>query len=34
LAEAIIKCHYSDKPSKIPCRDSPFMDTFKNVSFW
>jgi hypothetical protein len=34
LAEAIIKCYYRDKPSKIPCRDSPFMDTFKNVSFW
>eukprot|EP00980_Cylindrotheca_fusiformis_P015152 scaffold4183_cov137-Cylindrotheca_fusiformis.AAC.15 len=31
--EAIISCHYQDKPSKIPCRDSPPMDPGK-TSFW
>ena len=32
-AEPIIKCHYKDKPSKFPCRDSPEIDG-KGKSFW
>jgi hypothetical protein len=38
LAEPIFKCHYRDKPSKIPCPDSPY--TIKrpgesaDISFW
>jgi hypothetical protein len=32
-AEPIIKCHYKDKPSKIPCPDSPEIDN-KGKSFW
>eukprot|EP00536_Pseudo-nitzschia_multiseries_P007901 jgi/Psemu1/287438/fgenesh1_pg.191_\ len=31
-AEPIIKCHYKDKPSKIPCHDSPAID--KNGRSW
>jgi hypothetical protein len=32
-AEPLITCHYRDKPSKIPCRDSPPID--KGMpSFW
>lgn len=33
LAEPLVKCHYRDKPSKIPCRDSPPIDKGK-PSFW
>lgn len=32
-AEAIVKCHYKDKPSKVPCPDSPEIDN-KGRSFW
>ena len=32
--EPIFSCHYSDKPSKIPCRDSPKIDPHKGKSFW
>ena len=33
LAEPIVKCHYKDKPSKIPCKDSPAIDK-GGRSFW
>ena len=33
LAEPIIKCHFKDKPSKIPCRDYPAIDK-GGKSFW
>jgi len=33
LAEPQIVCHYRDKPSKIPCTDSPPIDKNKR-SFW
>jgi hypothetical protein len=33
LAEPIVKCHYRDKPSKIPCKDSPPLDN-GGLSFW
>jgi len=33
LAEPIVKCHYRDKPSKNPCRDSPPIDKGR-PSFW
>mmetsp|Transcript_51329 Transcript_51329/g.123908 ORF Transcript_51329/g.123908 Transcript_51329/m.123908 type:complete len:134 (-) Transcript_51329:143-544(-) len=32
-AKPIIKCHYKDKPSIIPCPDSPEIDG-KGKSFW
>jgi len=32
-AEPIIQCHYRDKPSKIPCKDSPPIDK-GHRSFW
>ena len=32
-AEPIIKCHYRDKASKFPCKDSPNIDEGKR-SFW
>ncbi|KAL7466259.1 hypothetical protein ACHAXS_006549 [Conticribra weissflogii] len=32
-AGAIFSCHYSDKPSKNPCRESPKMDK-KGKPFW
>jgi hypothetical protein len=32
-AEPIVSCHYRDKPSKIPCRDSPPIDKGR-PSFW
>jgi hypothetical protein len=32
-AEPIITCHYRDKPSKIPCKDSPPIDKGR-PSFW
>ena len=32
-AEPLISCHYRDKPSKIPCRDSPPIDKGR-ASFW
>ena len=36
LDQPNIKCHYRDKPSKIPCLDSPRIDgdQTKNASFW
>jgi hypothetical protein len=36
LTQPNIKCHYRDKPSKIPCLDSPRIDgnQMENVSFW
>jgi hypothetical protein len=33
LAEPIVKCHYRDKPSKIPCKDSSPLDK-GGKSFW
>jgi hypothetical protein len=33
LAEPEFKCHYRDKPSKKPCKDSPSIDKGKK-SFW
>lgn len=33
-AEPLIKCHYRDKPSSIPCKDSPLIDPKKGQSFW
>ena len=33
LVEPLIKCHYRDKPSIIPCRDSPPIDKGK-PSWW
>jgi hypothetical protein len=33
LAEPTFQCHYRDKPSKLPCKDSPPFDTDQN-SFW
>lgn len=32
-AEPLISCHYRDKPSKIPCKDSPPIDKGRS-SFW
>ena len=32
-AEPIVTCHYRDKPSKIPCKDSPPIDK-NGISFW
>jgi hypothetical protein len=32
-AKPIVKCHFGDKPSKIPCKDSPMMD-YDGKSFW
>jgi hypothetical protein len=32
-AEPIIACHYSDKPSKVPCKKSPSIDK-NGKSFW
>ena len=31
--EPLVSCHYRDKPSKIPCLDSPLYDK-KGTSFW
>ncbi len=31
-AEPLVSCHYRDKPSKIPCRDSPPID--RNGESW
>jgi hypothetical protein len=33
-AEPLVSCHYRDKPSKIPCRDSPAIDHGRRKSFW
>ena len=33
-AEPVVKCHYKDKPSKIPCLNSPLIDKKKGKSFW
>jgi hypothetical protein len=32
-AEALVSCHYRDKPSKIPCPNSPNIDKGR-ASFW
>jgi len=32
-AEALVTCHYRDKPSIVPCRDSPPIDKGR-PSFW
>lgn len=32
-AEPLLSCHYRDKPSKIPCHDSPPIDKGR-PSFW
>ena len=32
-AEPLLSCHYRDKPSKVPCRDSPNIDKGR-PSFW
>jgi hypothetical protein len=32
-ADALVTCHYRDKPSKIPCKSSPNIDKGK-PSFW
>jgi hypothetical protein len=34
LSEPNITCHYSDKPSKIPCRSSPAVVEGRGRSFW
>jgi len=34
LAEPRITCHYQDKPSKIPCQESPTVVEGKGTSFW
>ena len=34
LAHANISCYYRDKPSKIPCNESPFMEKKGNKPFW
>ena len=33
LPQANITCHYKDKPSKIPCKNSPPIDR-NGKSFW
>jgi hypothetical protein len=33
LVEPVVECHYRDKPSKIPCRESPSIDR-AGTSFW
>ncbi|KAL3811127.1 hypothetical protein ACHAXA_005938 [Cyclostephanos tholiformis] len=33
-AEPIFSCHFKDKPSKVPCPDSPRIDPLKRRSFW
>ncbi len=32
--EPILSCHFSDKPSKVPCPDSPKLDPVHGKSFW
>jgi Nucleotide-diphospho-sugar transferase len=32
--DPLIRCNWRDKPSVIPCRDSPFYDKKKPTSFW
>ena len=32
--EPIFSCHYRDKPSKIPCPDSPKIDPNRGKLFW
>lgn len=32
--EPIFSCHFQDKPSKKPCRDSPKIDPRKGKPFW
>lgn len=33
-AKPLISCHYRDKPSIIPCDDSPMIDGPKGKPFW
>ena len=33
VTEPVVTCHFMDKPSKIPCRDSPAIDAHGR-SFW
>jgi hypothetical protein len=33
-AEPLVTCHFRDKPSKVPCLDSPYIDKGKRKSFW
>ena len=33
-AKPLISCHYRDKPSIIPCNDSPMVDKGKTKPFW
>jgi hypothetical protein len=33
-AKPLISCHYRDKPSVIPCKESPAIDKGKRKSFW
>lgn len=32
--EALFSCHFNDKPSIKPCKDSPPLDKGKKKSFW
>ncbi|KAL7531102.1 hypothetical protein ACHAXR_003850 [Thalassiosira sp. AJA248-18] len=32
--EPIFSCHFQDKPSKVPCRDSPKIDAKRGKPFW
>mmetsp|Transcript_21969 Transcript_21969/g.46357 ORF Transcript_21969/g.46357 Transcript_21969/m.46357 type:complete len:604 (+) Transcript_21969:98-1909(+) len=32
--EPIFSCHFRDKPSKVPCPDSPLIDPHKQRLFW
>jgi hypothetical protein len=34
LTQPNITCHYKDKPSKIPCPNSPHVVEGKGISFW
>lgn len=33
-AKPLISCHFRDKPSIIPCNDSPMVDGGKTKPFW
>lgn len=33
-AKPLISCHYRDKPSIVPCDDSPMIDGPKGKPFW
>jgi hypothetical protein len=32
--DPLIRCNWRDKPSVIPCRDSPFYEKTRPTSFW